>query len=220
MARGHLPGWEPLPAEVHGYWPSQQRARRGWLKPLLIGCGSALGVVVAGFIALVLAGSLLIASGHPGATGRSVSTQPAAACSPQPCATLNGVTLQVSNVDRNYVPKDLPSYLSQSQVAPQPGFHRVRLEVTFVDVSGEHEVSASNVQLVDALGYQQGGSALDFEDPACTAKNGSASMAPGGRLGPIPLCFDAGGATAGRLKLVWIPSGLTGLQPGAEIQLP
>jgi hypothetical protein len=140
-------------------------------------------------------------------------------CQPKPCASFQGVTLLASNVDRNYQPKDVPSY-EQSNASPRPGFHFVRLEVTFTVQSGEHEIDPlDSVQLKDSLGYQQSGLALFMVDPHCNAPSG-ATVAGGSKYGPVPLCFEAGGSTTGQLTLVWIPSALTGPQPGVEIKLP
>jgi hypothetical protein len=70
------------------------------------------------------------------------------------------------------------------------------------------------------LGYQP--PADLFIDPASkgcdTAQGGLYGQ--GSKLGPTPVCFEAAGPINGALTLIWIPSGLTGPQPGAEIKLP
>lgn len=195
-------------------------------RPLQWGCATVTGLVVV-FVALVISGGALVGfSTHPRG---AVSTAPAVAavatpepatgssgCGPNPCATVGGVTLSVSTVNLSYHPPG--DQLDPSVLTPQAGFHFVRLEVVFHDVSGEHEVSPFDLNLKDALGYQQAPE-LGGLIPGCqTASEGA--LAAGGTLGPTPVCFQAGGPIDGRLTLIWIPPGLTGTQESAVINLP
>jgi hypothetical protein len=197
------------------YWqqpPRQSHTARNWLIGLSIGCGSLILLGTVGLVGLIWVGSKL-------ATSIPTPAQASFNCQPKPCAAFDGLTLLISNIDRDYQPKDVPSY-EQRNASPRPGFHFVRLEVTFTVQSGEHEIDPlDTVQLKDSLGFQQTGLALDLVDPHCLAPTG-ATVAAGSKYGPVPLCFEAGGSTTGPLKLVWIPSGLTGPQPGVEITLP
>jgi hypothetical protein len=196
------------------YWqqpPRQSHTARNWLIGVSIGCGS---LILLGILGVV--GIIYLASKVPTPT---TSSSPASfTCQPKPCAVFQGVTLTVSNIDRDYKPQDVPSY-EQSNASPRPGFHFVRLEATFTVQSGEHEIDPlDTVQLKDSLGYQQSGLALFMVDPHCNPPSG-ATVAAGSKYGPVPLCFEAGGSTTGPLTLVWIPSALTGAQPGVEIPL-
>lgn len=210
----HLPGWEPNPADAHGYWPgyTQNPKRRKWVRYLLLGCVGCLALPTAVFILLLVLAAIVAPR-----VRQTGTASPKASCAPQPCAVEDGVLLLISDVNRAYQPRNLPDY-AQKNATPRPGFHWVRLQVTFIDQQGEHEVSPYSVDLRDALGYQQAPGGLLF-DPACQSVGGSA-LALGGRLGPTPICFEAGGDPKGSLTVVWIPSGLTGPQRGAELPIP
>jgi hypothetical protein len=189
--------------------PRRRRSKWRWLKILLLTVFS----VFAGFVLLIVLLAVLLAAHIIRAPATSISTgiPSAAPCAPAPCAVLGGIKLTVSDINRNWpVPKD-------ALVKPDPGYHLVRLQVTFTDESGEHEVSPYGLNLRDPLGYQH--SASPFLGTGCETARGAA-LAPGGKVGPTPLCFEAGGPVDGPLKLIWIPSGLTGAQPGATIALP
>jgi len=126
---------------------------------------------------------------------------------------MGGLRLTVNSVDRNYQPKGIPNFL-KSQAVPKPGFHFVRVVVTFTGLAGEHEASTYAVNLKDALGYQQSPNAL-FADPDCRPMSGLTLVA-GGHLGPAPLCFEAGGDPAKPMTLIWTPSVF---QPAVEVPL-
>jgi hypothetical protein len=146
-------------------------------------------------------------------------------CQPKPCASIQGVTLSVSNIDRDFKPAQYPTgsvggLAGLTPPSPRPSYHFVRVEVTFRVTQGSHELDPLVLNLKDPLGYQQ--PADLFIDPAgkgCDTTQGGL-YGQGSTLGPTPVCFEVAGPINGALTLIWIPSGLTGPQPGAEIKLP
>ena len=93
----------------------------------------------------------------------------------------------------------------------------MRLLVTFRVASGDHELTPiAELNLTDALGYQQ----APLPPYAGCDTSGGGAYSAGGTLGPTPVCCEAGGSVHGHLSMVWIPSGLTGPQPGTSIDLP
>jgi hypothetical protein len=84
------------------------------------------------------------------------------------------------------------------------------VELTFQVVDQrQHEIAPGAAILNDSLGQPQFAESL--LDPAtCTTSDGGVS-GPGGKVGPTPLCFEAGGPVNGTLSLDW---------SGASIRLP
>jgi len=74
----------------------------------------------------------------------------------------------------------------------------VRVEVSFEAQSGEYTVGAAQVRLRDALGYAH-------EVTGCTSKYDTTNLAAPSKLGPIALCFEAGGTPEGPLAILWYP---------------
>lgn len=135
----------------------------------------------------------------------ATNTPEPASCSPMPCASYQGLTLYVSSINRDYSPKSLPG--ATIYVTPGSGFHYVRMEVRLVVTQGRHEVSPVTLHLNDSLG------ALDADYaflPGCQTASEHV-LAPGGELGPTPVCFEAGGPVAGSLKLSWTPITASGV---------
>jgi hypothetical protein len=75
--------------------------------------------------------------------------------------------------------------------------------VTFTAFSGEHTVSAQKLTLVDALGYSR---SLFMDIEPCRTAPGT-ELAQGGVTPATPLCFEAGGDQALKMKLSWLPTG-------------
>jgi hypothetical protein len=103
--------------------------------------------------------------------------------------------LQVNSVNRN-------AGAGAPFGTPDPSFHRVILTITFVDQAGDHEVSVfPYVNIKDATGQFR---------PAMFGKgcdnSSGALLTPGKTLGPLRVCFDARGAPADPITLVWLSS--------------
>src|SRR2546421_5437697 len=93
----HLPGWEPSRPEAAGYW-TQQPAQSHTLRNVAIGCSAAFGgcavLVILAIVGLAVIGSRLPPSSNPSSSRSTMS------CAPQPCATFQGVTVVITNIDR------------------------------------------------------------------------------------------------------------------------
>jgi hypothetical protein len=203
--------------------PPGREPTRSNRRPFLLGClTGAIALSIGLTLLVVLVGPLPGASPTRTSGAAHSASPPEAtlvACTPPPCATVDGLELLVVHMDRDYRPNDLPSW-ARNDASPPPGFHFVRLVVTFVDQVGEHEVSPYDITLTDALGYPQVAlGALSVDDPACITASG-ATLAAGGRLGPTPMCFQAGGLPRGPLALEWLAGGAAGLGTVTRIPLP
>lgn len=153
-------------------------------------------VVILEFVLVIGAGVLLgaaasrtLSSVNSSLQGVLPSSEP---CTPHPCAAHNGLVLLVSNVNRNAGPG--------TAVPPgQPALHRVRLDITFVAQSGDHDVTS-------AITLRDGISAI--RPPVTGTGCGtypSGSLTAGQKLGPSTLCFDAAGNAGDALNLDWVP---------------
>lgn len=131
-------------------------------------------------------------------------------CSPKPCAQVGGLEIMISNVDRNAtLPPNDP---------PRPaGSHYLRLDVSFLAVTGTHTVydpHAARPIVIDEDGPDSTtnsapGASITYKmanpdsfcggPPAPTAIAGTAvasnvvpplaTLGPGQRVGPIHMCF-------------------------------
>jgi hypothetical protein len=201
--------------------PPPTRRSRPWVLPIAIGCGGSGGLVLLAVVFLVIAG-VIAKLPNISTTGATGSCRVSSVC-----ATVDGVSLVLSGVDRNYqlpvqtpmavplpsgLPKGTPTLppIPQFTVAPRPGFHIVRVELVFEVVDNrEHEILPGGVFLTDALGQFQGSNEL-LDEATCSTSLGGA-YGTGAKVGPTPLCFEAAGPVNGVLTLNW---------SGAEVQLP
>ena len=197
--------------------PPPPRRGRPWILPAAI--GGVVVLVVA--ISLVVIGVLVTLPKQATGTLTGLPNPPiSGACRVgSVCATLNGVSLVLTSVDRNYQPPPqapmslpLPAGLPKGTPTlppipaftstPLPGFHVVRVEVMFqVAGRGQHEVFPDEVILIDSQGQPQ--FLNEFLDLAtCTTSQGGA-FGPGTKVGPTPLCFEVAGPVDGTLTLNW-----------------
>jgi hypothetical protein len=129
--------------------------------------------------------------------GRSVVTADSGRCSPQPCADANGFVVRVSDV---------------SDQRPL-----VTMTVSF-SVHGRTQARAGpgDFRLVDSAGRTY---RAVLDDSAGCQQWQRTPIADGATLGPLPLCFQAVGAT-GPLKVRWSPvQGPFNTTPGYQIAL-
>lgn len=164
-----------------------------------------------------IVGSVLLVAGLAGCGGASQTGQtisgtgtstpppwtsaPLPACTPEPCATYMGMTLQVVSVEKNFQPST-------------NGFHFARVTVKYLDTSGEqHAFPSGELALRDAVGvWQSTGNWLVGDTPTgCIdpLTEPDEKLAPGATAGPYGICFKAGGDAAAPLLLSWEPSLLT-----------
>jgi hypothetical protein len=129
----------------------------------------------------------------------------------------DGVTILVSNIDRNFQPQ-VPSFAASFAV-PEQGFHWLRLEVTVVVNTGQLHLEPFGFNIQDAVG-QDGPDLGGLDDPRCTISATGGIYGPGEQLGPTPLCFQVAGPVDGPLTLIWFPTELTGPQSAVQIKLP
>lgn len=187
--------------------PPQPGWGRFWLGVLAGGCGVLVVEALALLVLLVVLGSAIsgalrgqggsgalpgVPGGLPLPSGLPGISQRSDPCSPRPCMAHSGLTVLVSDVQRDAGP------------APGGGGARlVRLSVTFVSTSGTHTITPEEVALRDGTGSMvlagaQGSSA------DCAGAAVSRELEAGQRAGPYALCYAAGGAAAGPLTLVWV----------------
>jgi len=110
--------------------PSRKGRGRFWLGVLAGGCG----VIILGLIGLLALGVALGPRlARSPTVPAAVPTVPATSCpGAKACATEDGVTLLVLQVDRDYhpAPYSIPGIISPlPPMTPRPGFHIVRLVV-------------------------------------------------------------------------------------------
>jgi hypothetical protein len=115
--------------------------------------------------------------------GRSVVTADSGRCSPQPCADANGYVARVSDVSEQGA--------------------LVRMTVSF-SVSGLTRMHAEPADFLLTDGARRVYRVVLDGSPGCEDWQRT-PIADGASLGPLPLCFRAGGAT-GPLKLRWSPA--------------
>lgn len=114
-------------------------------------------------------------------------------CSPQPCLSHSGVTVLIGNVNRN------------AGAGSDARTHLVKLDVTFVGVSGTHTVTPEEVAMRDSTGNLVLAS-LDEASASCGSANASdtADVSAGQRAGPYTVCYPVAGAANAPLTLVWV----------------
>ena len=175
------------------YQPLPRRSGWGrfWIGVLVGGCGLLL-LEAFGTCAVILVGGSAALRALPSPAPTTTQSQP---CSPQPCLSRNGLTLQVSAVNRD-------AGVGAPFGSPDPAFHRVILTVTFIDQAGDHEVSVfPYVYVTDSSGQPR----FSLTVAAGCDRPSGAHLTAGQKLGPLHLCFDVRGAPATPLTLTWEP---------------
>lgn len=170
-----------------GPWIAPPPKKGHGLRNAGFGCLGCIGLLVIGIIALAALGNSL--------GGRtSGSNSPGTGCSPKPCANANGVTVSVSNLNRN-------APLGGLFIPPEKGNHLVLMEMTMHNGSSAKQTAGPfNFKLRDAAGLEHD---VTFSDaPGCVLWQ-PVDLTPGATLGPKPLCFQAFGDPNGRLTLLW-----------------
>src|ERR1700687_5242265 len=136
----------------------------------------AFGLLIAAGVAVAAFMSMHTSFQNPAAS----SPVPALACSPAPCANLQGYTLWVSNLS---VTGNL-----------------VSMQVLFKNASDSTHASPEDLQLVDS---KQQVSGLVVDSPGCTTWDRH-DFNGGAQFGPVSVCFRAT-STAPPLTLRWSP---------------
>jgi hypothetical protein len=187
------------PPPPPGQYPPQQYGAPppGWQPPkpshkgrnIALGCG---GLVVLIIIIAVAAGG---SKNSPGSGGNPGNNGSATSCSPAPCGNADGEQVSVSGLNRNLPADEFDK--------PEAGNHFVALNVTFVNNSTDSKATNPyDCKLRDAAGNTHD---IAFSaNPVCNTWQ-AVDLGKGSTLGPKPLCFEAGGAPAGALTLVWTP---------------
>lgn len=172
---GPPPGWQP-----------PKKSHKG--RNLALGCG---GLIVLIIIGLAAVGSKS-GTGSGGNPSNSVNTT---SCAPRPCGNADGEQVSVSALNRNLPADEFDK--------PEAGNHFVALNVTFVNNSNDTKATNPyDFKLRDAAGNTHD---IAFSgNPGCNTWQ-AVDLGKGSTLGPKPLCFEAGGAPAGALTLVWTP---------------
>lgn len=141
----------------------------------------------------------------PSSSG-SAGGQPAAkatpACSPAPCATKDGVTVTVSNLNRNVPPGEFDQLPA--------GTHLVSVMVGFKNAADqEYNANPTSFVLKDSTGVKR---QLTFTTATGCTSWQAVNLTKGAALAPQPLCFQAAGDPNAPLTLVWTPTLLAGDQ--------
>lgn len=159
-------------------------------------------------LSLAAASALLLAAcgSTTGSSSGSTGGQPAAkatpACSPAPCATKDGVTVTVSNLNRNVPPAQFEQLPANT--------HIVSLMVGFQnEASQEYNANPFNFVLKDSTGVKH---QLAFTMAAGCTSWQPVNLTRGAALAPQPLCFQANGDPNAPLTLVWTPTMFQGDQ--------
>ena len=148
-------------------------------------------------------------------------------CTPKPCARVDGLQIMISNIERNAtIPASDP---------PEPsGSHYLRLDVSFLAVTGTHTVydpHAATPIVIDEDGpdsMRSGAPGVTVSytmanpdnfcgpaPPPSAAPAGGlggniapplATLSPGQRAGPVHMCFWVKGPVKQRLTYAWWPS--------------
>lgn len=204
----------PPPAQVPV--PPPQPAPPGWsrfwLGVLAGGCGVVVLEAVATLVLLLVIGVTIGSavrsatnggSGLPGLPLPSGLPQIATRgdpCSPQPCVAHGGVTVLISDVNRNAGP------------APDGRAHLVELDVTFVGTAGTHTVTSEEVVLRDSSGAPIP-AGVDPAPAGCDSTPVTADVAAGQRLGPYHVCYEVSDPASAPLTLIWVnPEDLAAIQ--------
>ena len=133
--------------------------------------------VVAALLVAALAAAVYVSERTPTPAGDAAAST---ACSPRPCADLEGYSLWVTGVQA------------------QDGL--VTLQVSFRNASSSTHAEPLDFRLVDAGNHS---SAPVFDAPGCT-RWPRTEFRNGARFGPVPLCFRTG-SPAPPLRLRWSP---------------
>jgi len=144
------------------------------------------------------------------------------ACSPRPCALVNGLQINISDLER-----DAPR--PSGGLTPPADTHYVRLRVSFLAAAGDHSVldpRSFTPSLIDEGGpdsMTSGGPEASFSYQLANPDNycGAAppSLGPGGgnpapplaqlksgqRFGPLQLCYWVRGPVSQHLTFAWVP---------------
>lgn len=177
------------------------------------GRGLAIAGLTLGIIGFVLPAALVVAGLALSPSAQQVaapfptlvpSAQPAIvglpSCHPAPCADYQGFVLRVVAVDRDFHPG--PGGVD----TPGPGFHIVRVTISFSDVTGEHGYSSGfDLSVVDPAGTAQSNFNTIYGRGCPAFLPDAQDMAPGGHAGPFDVCYPAGGSARGSLTLAWTP---------------
>lgn len=200
-------GWRPAPP---GYgptpgppWPPSPPRTGNKGKVFGIGCLVLVGLLVV-VIALVGIGARSVTYGNGGTAS---SPGGGTACSPKPCASVDGFLMRVTGLNRNVAPGEFSK--------PEAGNHYVAVHVSFHNGKSDGEVHANPFEFVlqDATGQKH---SIDFvfDNPEC-ATWAAVNLAPGGDLPAKSICFQAAGAPDGKLMLVWTPAFF-----GGDVNIP
>jgi hypothetical protein len=130
-------------------------------------------------------------------------------CAPAPCAAHNGLVLLISHLERDH-----------ASPAP-PGFHYVRIEVSFFSTSYVPYVgSATDIALRDAAGAEEHADYVWLDKDCPPPDLDRNRLAPGVHTTDVPLCFTAAGPVNGPLTILWMPLGLADHNQRIETRLP
>ena len=131
-------------------------------------------------VALVVAVAAFMSLQTPFQSPTSSSPVPAVACSPAPCANVQGYTLWVTNLNVNG--------------------NVVSMQVMFLNASDSTHASPEDLQVIDSNRQASG---LITDSPGCMTWNRH-EFNKGAKFGPVPVCFRVS-APAPPLVLRWAP---------------
>jgi len=95
-----------------------------------------------------------------------------------------------------------------------------RCTAPIIDHHVQYETQQSTFNLKDTLGYQHAPEVTLLSTTEGCELLPVTVLSPGDEVGPVPLCFQAAGPADGSLEMIWIPSGLTGVQPAVVLDIP
>ena len=170
------------------------------------GCG-ILALEVLGTCGVFLIGgaAVLRALPSPGVGGSLVGQS--APCAPEPCLAYGGLELHISNINRN-AGRGTPFG------SPDPALHLLKLDATFVNQTGDHEINAVGVTVIDGSGNHR----VAHFGTGC-AFGTVIRLTPRTTFAPIPLCFYVKGASSDPITLQWLLTE-TGAPPELRVRLP
>ena len=188
---GRLPGWRPPHARLYPVPPNRGR-------PFGICCLTVMGL----FLITMGAAGVKVHSLLKSAAPVGASPLAARACTPLPCAKVDGLVLQVTGVNR-------------TATAPEPadakaGYHFVVVNVRF------HNAKQTSPALANPLDFALQDSTgtlrpLEFlPSGAGCPRWQPVTLTPGADLQTQKICFVAGGSPTGALTLVWNPVSVQG----------
>lgn len=207
------PGYAPQPGYGGpgyggpGYGGPQPQSHTA--RNIILGCLALF--VIGGIVSVIL---VVLAARHVSNQIQSVASSIASAqatpevntnCSPQPCASKDGYVLTVTVSSRNLAPGQFET--------PEPGNHYVSVVVHGHNGSSStQDFSSLDFRLIDSGGVSHD---TAFTDAAGCDSWSSVQLTPGADSGSKTLCFEAGGAPSGPLKLAWDPGFST-----SEVDIP